>query len=144
MTVETDAQSARRHVDEFMSLLKRDDNLLLARLVIPDLREHAAQPQDLIKRHIVHLVQASRPSLQYHNTVLQQISEETRRLYAEERARFQHADMYRASILLLNRGNLGTADTEKIRRWLDSFPVSGREVNSVDEGIDTGTFSLCY
>jgi hypothetical protein len=113
---------ARKHIESFAQLLEKDSDLLLARLVIPDLRQNATPLQDPLKQDILHRIRAHRPSLYYlepsRNKYAQAIPQ-----YTEEKRIFQDLDMYRASLLLFNRGNLDETQEQAVRQWLEDCPI---------------------
>ncbi|CAO2652460.1 Nn.00g007430.m01.CDS01 [Neocucurbitaria sp. VM-36] len=106
----------------FVTMLQSDDNVLLAQLVIPDLRPNAAPPASPVKRKLLHQIEPGRPSLEFLRKRPQPHDTEAHRRHMEEKQRLQDADLHRACLLLYGRGNLDETQKEEVRRWLASYP----------------------
>jgi hypothetical protein len=116
---ENDPNTASPYVDDFVDLLKQGDNLSVARLVIPDLRSNSIV-NNALKRNVLSRVQ---PPCQYpHPPAVSDDIKEAHRLYTQETAILQEVDMYRAGILLYNRGNLSDAEKRAVDSWLSDAP----------------------
>ncbi|KAF1992795.1 hypothetical protein P154DRAFT_540940 [Amniculicola lignicola CBS 123094] len=119
---------AAQHIPSFVSLLQSNDDLLLAELVIPDLRPHVDLPQNCIKEDVVRLIRSRCYTLP-HPSLLPRVNDpfNTLRLYREEEQIFQESEMHRASIQLCKRGKLNQAQQQDLRHWLDSCPLQDQE-----------------
>jgi hypothetical protein len=117
--IERDPPLPTDTVDHFVQLLQRDEDLVLARLVVPDLRI-SSDNQNPIQRQILNRIAPQRSSIQFFNQPIHDHdTTQARRLYTEETRIMQEVDMYRASILLFNRGNLNLSQRDELREWLD-------------------------
>lgn len=96
-------------------MLQSDDDLLVARLVIPELRPNTTAPQNSSKQEVLRRVNPFRPSLAYLEPGRQAGFDQTQPLYAEEKRTFQEAEMYRAFILLYNCSNLDEAERKQVQ-----------------------------
>ncbi|KAI4650430.1 uncharacterized protein J4E92_009059 [Alternaria infectoria] len=114
-----DTSIAQLHLNEFTLLLREDENLALAQLVIPELRYSAPTAKEETKRHIQHLFQ-SVSSLSPNTT--QTKYAEVHQLFESEKDIIQEMDLYRAALLLFNRGEISEARKTRLREWLQNAP----------------------
>jgi hypothetical protein len=109
-------------IDSFVTMLQCPGNLLLARLVISDLRPSAITPTHPIRRYVVQQIQQHNTQINlYAETSRTQNFEDTR-LYGEELKVLQETDLYRACILLYGRGNMTASQKDEVRKWLERYP----------------------
>ena len=117
--LDTEHLAAQPHVDDFVALLSQQDDLELAQLVICELRPGAPTPSN----HLKGLVQARlRPPTCFDSKVTNEALAESEMHYKEELEKLQDADMYRAGLLLLDRGTLDEKEKEKVQVWLNAAP----------------------
>jgi len=121
--LDVNPSSASAYIADFVALvLAKPDSLLVANMVIPELRhlDNPARCTNPLKDQIIHQLQLAQPSKAQPTNVY----DETRRLYKEELGIVQEADMYRAGLLLYNRGNLSRQEQDSVRAWLQAAPSS--------------------
>ena len=116
-------------VDRLVHLLQNDDDLLLAQLVIPDLRPNA-ESEDASKAVLLNRINKDRPSIQMLKHGPQPQDLESQHRFQQEKEKLQEAELYRASILLYGHGNLDEAHKQKVRDWLAAYPVDGKSALS--------------
>ena len=114
---------AEHIVQGFMAVLQDDANLLLARLVIPDLRPDACAPSNPFKLKLWQQINPQRPSLEHLHKRPQTSDTEARRLYEEEKSILQEAELYRAAMLLYGHGPADETQKEGLLRWLATYPA---------------------
>ncbi|XP_014555208.1 hypothetical protein COCVIDRAFT_103029 [Bipolaris victoriae FI3] len=110
-------------VDEFIKLLRNDDNLLLARLVIPDLRIAIEPPDNPIKLKILGHIDPNRSSIRLLGARTQQYDTEEHTHFLEERQLLLEAELYRASLLLYGHSNINEAQKKRLQEWLAAYPA---------------------
>ena len=112
-----DDPSVAAYADAFTALLQDDDNLLLARNAIPELRSNAEHTG--VKREILRRIE--RPS---HRAL-------TPPHFRAEQAAMHEVDMYRTWVLMCNRYKVVDEEERKqLRAWLDSCPIKERVVEN--------------
>jgi len=106
-----------------VAILQDDDNVLLARLVIPDLRIGSQDPTHPVKRDLFHQINPHRSSLDITPSRFETRDAEAHALYEEEKTLLQEAELYRAAVLLYGHGNTNEGQKERLRRWLATYPA---------------------
>lgn len=127
--------AALNHVDnvdagcikQFITLLSLPDAIELARLVIPPLRDDPHEPTDQadifnpFKQMILDQTHAIRMRLSKIPAVTQ--TQIDTPFYRQEKSNFSEAELFRASLLLSDQGQLTDPDEEeKVRLWLAQAP----------------------
>jgi len=119
-TLEHEPTAASAHVDEFIGLLEHGDNLLLAKLVIPELRYQPSTSTTDLKEHV--LKQLQRPPERRRSPPSRSVIREAHDLHQQETATLDEVDWHRAGILLYNRGNLSNTEKLAVDEWLRNAP----------------------
>jgi hypothetical protein len=121
--LEHNSDDASAHVNGFVDLLRHGDNILLAKLVMPDLRCESPRIGNALKRSVLSQLQP----LSQHPRMLPVGNniQEAHRLYSQETEILREVDMYQAGTLLYNRGNLSGPERRAVDRWLSDAPSSG-------------------
>ena len=115
-------------VTSFIHLLLQQDNLALARLVIPDLRAGGqVRMETKLKQRIMDSLLGVRAELAGYETTEQADFDQD--FVKAEKAVFHDIELWRASLLLSGKGDaaVGLADekeVERIRAWLAAYPKS--------------------
>lgn len=110
-------------VHSFVTLLQDDANLLLVRLVVPGLRPDAPSPSNPAQQKILRQIDPHRCSVKSLWQRPQTRDPEAHRLYEEEKAILQDAELNRAAMLLYGHGPLGEVQKEELRQWLATYPA---------------------
>ncbi|KAH3968415.1 hypothetical protein HBH98_172280 [Parastagonospora nodorum] len=110
-------------LQDFAALLKDDDNLLLARLVIPELRLGTPAPSNPLQQNLLRQINPQRNSIKILRERPHTRDPEAHRLYEEEKAVLQDADLYRAAMLLYGHGPANEAQKEDLQQWLAAYPA---------------------
>ncbi|EMD95248.1 hypothetical protein COCC4DRAFT_64988 [Bipolaris maydis ATCC 48331] len=109
-------------VNDFVAMLHNVDNLLLAQLVIPELRHTAPAPDNSFQRDILFQIQLRRPILDIFKARPVGYGPEAQSLYEEEKRILEDADWHRACLLLYGRANISDTQRENVRQWLAHCP----------------------
>jgi len=109
-------------LNNLATILENKNDLLLAQLVIPDLRSAADLPDAPWKKSIIQGLRLRQPSLNSVQQKLQMPDMEGSRHFKEEKQVLQDAEVYRASILLAGDGHTSDEQRQKIQQWLSEFP----------------------
>lgn len=128
--LEQSPRDASQYIDDFVALLQNQNDLLVARLVIPELRSGAMPPQNALQRKVVHETAGPRANLQALDESSQSSYDQKQPDYMSEKRIFQEAEMYRASVMLFNSGSLNKEESAQVKRWIEECPVkktAGRE-----------------
>jgi hypothetical protein len=127
--LQVDPAPANSAFDRFVAMLQQDDNVLLAQLVIPDLRPNAVPPLNHMKKRAWDSIQSGRISPDCFQQQ-QQIDngsgdndDDTHQLYIQEKQVLHEAELYRACILLYGRGNMDEGQREAVGEWLARYPT---------------------
>jgi hypothetical protein len=120
--LEQDNQVTQRHVTAFIEVLLAEESFELVRLVIPELRsEPAAKPENKYKQQIIERTVSMRAKLATFQSTQAQFDEPQ---YRDEKNRLAEAELYRASLLLYNRGNLTVEQRNNVEKWMAARPGS--------------------
>ncbi|XP_014559583.1 hypothetical protein COCVIDRAFT_13475 [Bipolaris victoriae FI3] len=104
-------------VNDFVAMLHNVDNLLLAQLVIPELRPAAPAPDNPFQRDVLFQIQLRRPILDLFQARPTGYDTEAQRLHEEEKRILKDADWHRACLLLYGRANINDEQKENVRQW---------------------------
>jgi len=114
-------------VDDFVSWLHDEENILLAQLVIPDLRPAVVASDDPLKRSITNRIHLRNPSLEFFERRKSAYDTEAQRLHEEEKQIVHDADCHRACLLLYGRANLDGEQRKEVSQWLAASPKVRKE-----------------
>ncbi|RYO63358.1 hypothetical protein AA0113_g6028 [Alternaria arborescens] len=110
-------------IDDFIRLLQNDDDLLLARLVIPPLRPTVDPPDNPILLEILGHINSDRTTIQSLNSRPQLYGTQTNAHFLEEKRILQETELYRASLLLYGHSNTNEAQRQRLQEWLAAYPT---------------------
>jgi hypothetical protein len=110
-------------VDAFTALLMNEDDLLLAELVIPELRKDArTTPDNELKLRIIsHTATARKRSWQNRSMNWEEL-DRRQPLYRAEKDALQEGEMHRAGVLVFNNGTINKDQRDALRTWLAAYP----------------------
>ena len=112
--METDPTIAKRYLDDFIKLLQTDTNLLLARLVIPELRS-PTQQSNVLRQEALRRINPLR--------LRQTRDNHAQPFFAQEAIVLRDARMHRMNILVHNRASFSGSQREELQKWLDACPI---------------------
>ena len=116
-----DAAPLQEVINAFLKVLLDSQTFFVARLVIPDFRsEPATEHKNLHKQYVMKQTAHLRTEqINMETTTSTQFDDP---LYRAEKDIFAEAEMYRAGLLLYNRGNLGKTEREEFQAWWEARP----------------------
>jgi hypothetical protein len=121
--IERDPLPKESLVHGLVTLLQDDANLLLVRLVVPELRNNALSPTNPAQQKVLRQINPHRKSIESLWQRPQTRDPEAHRLYEEEKAILQDAELNRAAMLLYGHGPVGEVQKAELRQWLATYPA---------------------
>lgn len=107
-------------LDQFISILQKDDMFSTARLVIPALRREHASGLNAVQQKIMTMTEGLRHESCTRRRTTQSDFDDAP--YVAEKRILHDAEMHRARVLFHQHHAFGEMDEDSIRAWLDAWP----------------------
>jgi hypothetical protein len=110
-------------VDDFIRLLSTDDAFMIASLILPELRKRQSQeqaPLNSLRTKVLQGLQKPRDAVSLYAGFNQSSVDALH--YQQEKDLLLESEIYRVSILLLNRSCISGEEREQILKWLSQRP----------------------